>query len=150
MFTNRKFLFYLQSIITILAMIVIGFILAPKVDEQLTPQMLKVAVAPFTSVSLMIFLLFVFNKVIQDLDDKVYTLREIAIGFTIMLVVTLIVVGGIDIVLAFLQTLDKIVFLSSIFLCLIIFFILRIANLYTMAITTGVAEGIIIFIIFVY
>ena len=64
MFTNRTFLFYLQSLIAILAMMIIGFILVPDLTEQMSDHVLKVTIAPFPALSLLIFLLFVFNQII--------------------------------------------------------------------------------------
>lgn len=150
MFTNRSLLFYLQSLIAILAMVIIGFILVPDLNEQVSKHLLKVSIAPFPSLSLLIFLLFVFNKVIRDLDDKVYTFRQILIGLVAILIMSALVFIGTELVLAVMQSIDKKVFLFSIFLGLIIFCLLRVGNLYTMAIITGLSEGIILYIIFKY
>jgi len=150
MFTNRSLLFYLQSLIAILAMVIIGFILVPDLTEQVSAHLLKVSIAPFPSLSLVIFLLFVFNKIIRDLDDKVYTFRQILIGLVAVLIMSVLIFLGTELVLAVLQSIDKKVFLFSIFLGLIIFCLLRVGNLYTMAIITGLSEGIILYIIFKY
>lgn len=150
MLTNRTLLFYLQTLITFLSMVIISLILVPDFENQVSNNLLKVTIAPFTAISLLIFLLFIFNKIIRDLDDKIYSLREILFGLSILIVITLIIVSGTGVVLTFLPTIDKKVFFVSILFCLIIFFLLRIANLYTMAVITGIAEGIILYIIFLY
>jgi hypothetical protein len=92
----------------------------------------------------------VFNKIIRDLDDKVYTFRQILIGVLAVLIMSVLIFFGTELVLAVLQSIDKKVFLFSIFLGLIIFCLLRVGNLYTMAIITGLSEGIILYIIFKY
>ena len=150
MFTNRTFLFYLQSFIAILAMMIIGFILVPDLTEQMSAHVLKVTIAPFPALSLLIFLLFVFNQIIKDLDDKVYSFAEMLIGFTTVLIILGLIFVGTGFALSLLQSIDKKIFLFSLLLGLIIFFLLRISNLYTMAIMTGLSEGIILYIIFIY
>jgi len=150
MLTNRTLLFYLQSLIAIFAMMIIGLIIVPNLSEQVSANILKVTIAPFPSISLLIFLLFVFNKIIRDLDNKVYSIKEILIGFTAVLLFSVLIFIGTGFVLSVLQSIDKKIFLFSIFLGLIIFFLLRMSNLYTMAIITGLSEGIILYIIFRY
>jgi hypothetical protein len=150
MFTNRTFLFYLQSLIAIFSMAIIGLILVPDFGEQVSAHLLKVTIAPFPSISLLIFLLFVFNKIIRDLDDKVYSLREILIGSIVVFLISVLIFVGTDLALSFMQSIDKKIFLFSFFLGLIVFCLFRISNLYTMAIITGMSEGIILYIIFRY
>jgi uncharacterized membrane protein len=150
MFTNRNFLFYLQSLIAITTMMIIGFILVPDLTEQLSEHVLKVTIAPFPALSLLIFLLFVFNKIVKDLDDKVYSFSEMLFGFATVLIISVLIFIGTSFALSILQSIDKKIFLFSLLLGLIIFFILRISNLYTMAIMTGLSEGIILYIIFIY
>ncbi len=150
MFTNRTLLFYLQSLIAIFAMMIIGLIIVPNLSEQVSANILKVTIAPFPSISLLIFLLFVFNKIIRDLDNQVYSVKEVLIGFTTVFLFSVLIFIGTEFVLSVFQSIDKKIFLFSIFLGLIIFFLFRISNLYTMAIITGLSEGIILYIIFRY
>ena len=150
MLTNRSFLFYLQSLIAIISIAIIGLILVPDLTEQVSANLLKVTIAPFPSISLLIFLLFVFNKIIRDLDDKIYSFFQILIGFLIIILISTLIFIGTGETLSFMQSVDKKVFLFSIFFGLIIFFLFRISNLYTMAIITGMSEGIILYIIFRY
>jgi hypothetical protein len=150
MLTNRSFLFYLQSLIAIVSIAIIGLILVPDLTEQVSANLLKVTIAPFPSISLLIFLLFVFNKIIRDLDDKIYSFFQILIGSLIIMLISTLIFIGTGETLSFMQSVDKKVFLFSIFFGLIIFFLFRISNLYTMAIITGMSEGIILYIIFRY
>lgn len=150
MLTNRTLLFYLQSLIAIVSMIIIGLILVPDLTEQVSANMLKVTIAPFPAISFLIFLLFVFNQIIRDLDDKAYSWKAIVFGFTVVLTISALIFIGTGLVLTFLQSIDKKIFLFSIFLGLIIFCLFRISNLYTMAIITGLSQGIILYIIFRY
>lgn len=150
MFSNRTVLFYLQSIIAIFSMAIIGLILVPDLGEQVSAHMLKVTIAPFPSISLLIFLLFIFNKIIRDLDDKIYSWRYILISFVVVFLVSVLIFIGTNLALSFMQSIDKKVFLFSIFLGIIVFCLFRISNLYTMAIITGISEGIILYIIFRY
>jgi hypothetical protein len=150
MFTNRTFLFYLQSLIAIVAMMIIGMILIPNLSEEVSANLLKVTIAPFPAISMLIFLLFTFNKIIRELDDKTYSFKEIMIGSLVVLMVSILIFWGTDSVLALLESIDKKVFLFAILLGLIGFCLLRISNLYTMAIITGMSEGIILYIIFSY
>ncbi len=150
MLTNRSFLFYLQSLIAIISIAIIGLILVPDLTEQVSANLLKVTIAPFPSISLLIFLLFVFNKIIRDLDDKIYSFFQILIGSLIIILISTLIFIGTGDALSFMQSVDKKVFLFSIFFGLIIFFLFRISNLYTMAIITSMSEGIILYIIFRY
>ncbi len=150
MLTNRSLLFYLQSLIAIFSMVIIGLILIPNFAEQVSQRLLKVTIAPFPSISLLIFMLFVYNKIIRDLDDKIYSLREIVTGSIIVLLVMVVIFVVTGLALSFMQSVDKKIFLFSFFLGLIVFCIFRISNLYTMAIITGLSEGIILYIIFYY
>ncbi|EDN68572.1 membrane protein [Beggiatoa sp. PS] len=150
MLTNRTLLFYLQSLIAICAMLIIGLILVPDLPEQVSTHLLKVTIAPFPSLSLLIFLLFVFNKIVRDLDDKVYSFREVLIGSATAIIILVVIFIGTGLVLGVLQSIDKKIFLFSLLLGLIIFCLLRVSNLYTMAIITGLSEGIILYIIFRY
>jgi len=131
-------------------MVIIGLILVPDFTEQVSANLLKVTIAPFPSISLLIFLLFVFNKIIRDLDDKVYSLSEIVIGSAIVVIISALIFLGTGLTLAVLQSIDKKIFLFSIFLGMIIFSLFRASNLYTMALITGLSEGIILYIIFRY
>ncbi len=150
MFTNRTLLFYLQSLIAILSMVIIGLILVPDISEQVSAHLLKVSLAPFPTLSLLIFLLFVFNKIIRDLDDKSYSFKEILMGFLMVFALSALIFIGTDLALGLMQSIDKKIFLLSIFIGLIIFSLLRVSNLYTMAIITGMSEGVILYIIFHY
>jgi hypothetical protein len=150
MFTNRIFLFYLQSLIAIVAMMIIGMILIPNLSEEVSANLLKVTIAPFPAISMLIFLLFTFNQIIRELDNKTYNMKEILIGFLVVLMVSVLIFWRTDSVLALLESIDKKVFLFAILLGLIGFCLLRISNLYTMAIITGMSEGIILYIIFSY
>jgi len=109
-----------------------------------------VTIAPFPTLSLLIFLLFVFNKIIRDLDDKTYSTREILVGFIMMFSISTLIFIGTELALGIMQGIDKQIFLLSIFLGMIIFSLLRVSNLYTMAIITGMSEGVILYIIFGY
>jgi hypothetical protein len=150
MLTNRSLLFHLQSLIGIFAIAIIGLILIPNFAEQVSQHLLKVTIAPFPSISLLIFMLFVFNQIIRELDDKIYSLREIAVGSAIVIFVTVLIFVVTGLGLSFMQSVDKKIFLFSFFLGLIIFCIFRISNIYTMAIITGLSEGVILYIIFYY
>lgn len=148
MLTNRTLLFHLQSFITILSIIIIGLILVPDLSEQVLANPLKVTIAPFPAMSLLIFLLFVFNKIVRDLDNRIHSLKEVFVGVVIVFIISVLIFVGTGLILGFLQSVDKKVFLFSFLLGLIIFCLFRISNLYTMAIITGMSEGIILYIIF--
>ncbi|HID98825.1 MAG TPA: hypothetical protein EYP59_00855 [Thiotrichaceae bacterium] len=150
MSTNRTLLFYLQSLIAVLSLSIIGLILVPDFSEQVSANILKVTIAPFPALSLLIFMLFVFNQIIRVLDDKIYSISEILMGFAIVALISVLILFGTGLALTFMQSIDKKVFLLSLFLGLIIFCLFRVSNLYTMAIITGMSEGIILYIIFIY
>jgi len=149
MLTNRFQLFLIQSILAILSIVLIGFLLVQTVDLE-NYNLLKIILSPFSSILLLFFLLFVFNKIARTFGDEEYDIIFIGIGFAILLATSLLTSAGINFIIGFLQSIDKIIFILSMLLCLIIFFLLRVGNIFTMAIITGIAQGVIVFVLFFY
>lgn len=142
--TDRESLFRLQTFVALASVILMLFIVyvPPK-------SMLKVVIAPFGSVSLVLFALFIMNRVIKSFHSSPYKITE-TIGSTILLIA---VVAGMHYCIALLSgngSLDKVMFFSSLFIGLIVFLYLRIGNIWSMAVITGIAEGVIIHTIFLH
>ncbi len=148
MLTNRYKLFIIQAIFTIFSIVLIGFVLTQDVSKEFT--MLKVVLSPFSAILMLFFLLFIFNKVIKNFDDQEYKAKVVIVSFIILAIVLVATIFGINTIMGFLRSIDKIIFILAMILCIVIFFLLRIGNIYTMATITGMAQAIIIYVIFIY
>ncbi len=142
MLTDRRSLFQLQTIIAFIAVILVIFIVYTPPESWL-----KVVIAPFGAISLVLFSLFSFNKEIEDFNSEPYATFNI-IASIIILFSVLVGMHFLISVLDENRTLDKVIFYSSIFIGFLAFLYLRIGNLWSMAIITGIAEGVIVHTIF--
>lgn len=142
MLTDRKLLFKAQMVVSLVSVILMVFLIKAPLEN-----LLKTAIAPFASISLILYLLFLINKVYENFHDNPYSIKEIA---TSILIVGLAIVAMFFII-AFLKqnnTLDKVLFYVSVFISIIIFLYLRIGNLWSMSVITGISEGIIAYVVF--
>lgn len=109
----------------------------------------KLIVAPVGAVSLFLFALFGFNRPIQDFnEEEAYRASHMVMGIVIMLIATLIMKSVILAIGRNLTTLERLVFVFSALVCFTLFLHVRIRNLWSMSIVTGMAEGIIFFLVF--
>ncbi|KOR33072.1 hypothetical protein TI05_03360 [Achromatium sp. WMS3] len=141
---DRESLFRLQTVVALAAIILMLFIV------YVPPtSMLKVVIAPFGSISLVLFALFIMNRIIKAFHAAPYKIIEILSSILILGIVII----GMHYCIGLLSgngSLDKVMFFSSLFIGLIIFLYLRIGNIWSMAIITGIAEGVIVHTIFLH
>ena len=143
---KRNKLFKLQGILAILLILIATIQTAL---ESQTTDILKVAIAPFGAISLLLFAFFVYNRKIDNLDDEE--------GFrlpTILANLGLIVIAGAVVVfLTFLigdltSTLDRVLFSFSMLIAIILFLYEKIRDFRSMALLTGIGEGAAILLLF--
>lgn len=109
---------------------------------------MKTVIAPFSAISLMLFLLFLFNKILENFNsDNYFSRQEI-----VKSLLTMFGAGGLVAAAIWgLQqspTFDKVIFYLSILVSIVFFLSFRIRNLISLSIITGMAEGTILYIVF--
>lgn len=143
MLTNREQLFWIQSTIAFTSIIFMIAIVRPPVEN-----LLKLVVSPFAAISFILFLLFIINKVIKSFDDAPYPLYKIIASFALASVAGFAIYQFIQL-LHTAATLDRVVFYASLLIGSLAFLALRVGNLWSMAVMTGIAQGVLIYIIFI-
>jgi hypothetical protein len=143
---KRDKLFKLQGALSIL------LILVATVDYALAAEsadFVKVAIAPFGAISLLLFSFFVYNRRRIHLDDEEdYGIRKTLANLGLLVVAGAIVITLISILADLTSTLDRIVFSFSIMVAVVVFIYEKIRDLRSMAILTGIGEGVTILMIF--
>jgi hypothetical protein len=143
---NREKLYKLQGCLAILLILVatVQFAL-----EAQGADFLKVAIAPFGMISLLLFAFFLYNRQRVDLDDEEsFGRKRTLASFGILLIAGAVVIAVTTILGDLTNTLDRVIFSFSILVGVVIFLYEKVRNLRTMATLTGVAEGITILLIF--
>lgn len=142
-FTDRKVLFNAQMAVSLLSIILMVFVIRPPMEN-----ILKTAIAPFASVSLILFLLFLVDKVYENFHEgEQYSKKNILISIAVVLLGVAMMFA----IIAFLKsnnTLDKVLFYVSIFISIIILLYNRVRNLWSMSVITGISEGVIVYVVF--
>ncbi len=113
----------------------------------------KLVIAPLGAVSLLLFALFGYNRTITDFneedgEEKPYPARAFVTGLLVMLSVTLSMRIVIPLVRGTITTMERMIFVFSAFVCFTLFCHMRYRNLLSMAVVTGMAEGIILYLVF--
>lgn len=112
-------------------------------------EFLKVAIAPFGAISLLLFAFFLYNRKRVDLeDDEAYGTKRILASVGILVVAAVAVTTVTSILGDVTSTLDRVIFSFAILVGVVIFLYEKIRNLKTMAALTGVSEGVTILLIF--
>lgn len=142
-FDSREGLFKLQSIIALFSVLMMLVMLHRQITDTL-----KAVMTPFGPVSLLLFLLFVVLKVIMDFHEDVFKALE-KLKSVGILGVTLLAVFGMLHFVGKSDTFETLWFFAFSLLSLLAFINLRVKNLWTMALVTGMAEGIIVYIVFI-
>ena len=143
---NRNKLFTLQGWISI------GLILVATVNFALSAQsaeLIKVAIAPFGAISALLFAFFIYSRKRADLsDDEVYSARNILAKCGIVILAATIVVFLTSFIADLTSTLDRIIFSFAIMTGVVVFINEKLRDFKSMAILTGIGEGITILMIF--
>jgi hypothetical protein len=144
---KRTKLFELQGWVSILLILIATLNFALSADGEV--EFLKIAIAPFGAISLLLFAFFVYNKRREDLNDEdTYGTGKVISGIGILLVTGVVVV----LLTAFLgdvtNTLDRIIFSFAILIASVFFVFEKLRDFRSMALLTGVGEGITVLMIF--
>ena len=167
---KRNKLFKLQGILAILLILIATIQTAL---ESQTTDILKVAIAPFGAISLLLFAFFVYNRKIDNLDDEegfrlptiLANLGLIVIAGAVVVFLTSTapaitinprfasIVGAVVVFLTSLigdltSTLDRVLFSFSMLIAIILFLYEKIRDFRSMALLTGIGEGAAILLLF--
>ncbi|NRB74414.1 MAG: hypothetical protein HRU46_08670 [Verrucomicrobiales bacterium] len=143
---NRIKLFKLQGWLSILliAIATLHFSLSAERGD-----FVKVAIAPFGAISLLLFAFFVFNQRREQLDDdEVYGTRRTLLNLGLAAVTGVIVIFLTTFLGDVTSTLDRIIFSFAIMAASVVFIFEKLRDFRSMAMLTGIGEGITILMIF--
>ena len=143
---KRTKLFKLQGILSILLIIIATIQTALGTGGV---DLLKVAIAPFGAVSLLLFAFFVYNRKQDQLnDDENFKLSSVVMNVGLIAVVGVAVVFLTHIIGDLTQTLDRVLFCFSMIIAVVFFLYEKIRSFRSMAILTGIGEGAAILLLF--
>jgi hypothetical protein len=109
----------------------------------------KVAIAPFGAISMLLFAFFVFNTRRENLDDnEVYGTRRTLLNLGLVGITGVIVILLTSFLGDVTGTLDRIIFSFTILAAAVVFIFEKLRDFRSMAMLTGIAEGITILMIF--
>ena len=143
---NRNKLFKLQGWLSI------GLILIATASYALaaeSAEIIKVAIAPFGAISALLFAFFIYNRQRKELDDdEVYSTRNILAKTAVVVIAGTVVVLLTSYIGELTSTLDRIIFSFSIMTASVVFINEKLRDFMSMAILTGIGEGITILMVF--
>ena len=143
---KRTKLFKLQGILAILLIIIATVQTAL---ESETTDFLKVAIAPFGAISLLLFAFFVYNRKRDQLDDEEsFRLPSILLNLGLVAVSGVVVVFLTSLIGDLTSTLDRVLFSFSMLIAVVLFLYEKIRDFRSMAILTGIGEGAAILLLF--
>tara|TARA_R110000850_G_scaffold169388_9_gene294656 strand:+ start:622 stop:1062 length:441 start_codon:yes stop_codon:yes gene_type:complete len=143
---KRSQLFKLQGWLSILLILIATIDYALSADPA---EFIKVAIAPFGAISALLFAFFVYNRRRDRLDDdEIYSTRSILAKTGIVLLSGAVVVLLTSLLGELTSTLDRVIFSFSIMIAAVIFIFEKLRDFKSMAIMTGIGEGITILMIF--
>ncbi|MDF1741348.1 MAG: hypothetical protein P1U86_19465 [Verrucomicrobiales bacterium] len=143
---NRTKLFKLQGILSILLIIIATVQTAL---QSAGADILKVAIAPFGAVSLLLFAFFVYNRERDELnDDEVFRIPQVLANLVIVGIAGAVVILLTSLIGDLTSTLDRVLFCFSMLIAVILFLYEKIRNFRSMAILTGIGEGAAILLLF--
>lgn len=143
---KRTRLFQLQGLLSILLILIAAAQMA--LSSEGAP-VLKVAIAPFGAVSLLLFAFFVYNRRIAKLDDEEdYSVKRILANLGLVAVSGAVIVGVITLLGDLTSSLDRIVFIFAIITAVVFFIYEKLRDFKSMAMLTGIGEGVVILLIF--
>lgn len=143
---KRTKLFKIQGLLSILLVLIATGHYALSAEPA---EFFKVAIAPFGAISLLLFSFFIYSKRREELnDDEVFGTQSILFKLGILLVTATVVVLLTSIIGDLTSSLDRIIFIFSLLTGVVVFIYEKLRDFKSMAILTGIGEGITILLIF--
>jgi len=148
MITKRQNLFFIQLALSIIMLFFLCLVLYFN-ENYLISKPYKIFFSPFGAVSILLMLLFWFNDVVRDFPDGSYDFIPIIINLIIVILLSYFSMTIIQSLFKIKQ-IEVMLFFLSILLCVQLFIGIRRANIWTMSIITGLSEGIVLYMVFIY
>lgn len=143
---KRKRLFTTQGLLAV-ALIVLASIYYSISSEP--GDLFKVVIAPFGAVSILIFCFFIFHRQVQRLDDELrYSPMQLILSILVAAISGTATAALIVYLGNFSDQLEHLVFGFAILVSCVIFAFDKIRNLHSMAMLSGIAEGVTLLLIF--
>lgn len=143
---KRTKLFKMQGVLAILLLLIATIQTALRSEGI---DLLKVAIAPFGAVSLLLFAFFVYNRKQDELDDEeTFPIRRILLNLGFVAVAGVAVVFLTSLIDDLTSTLDRVLFCFSMLIAVVLFLYEKIRSFRAMAILTGIGEGAAILLLF--
>lgn len=143
---NRMLLFRVQTLISLL---LLGVTLMNYIGQTRQDAFLKIVASPFGGLSVAVFVMFLTATVITQFNgNRAWRWQEMLASVGLLLAVGGVMQALMGNILEMGDSLSKLLFLYSLLFSGIALIYFRVRNLWTMGIITGVAEGIVIFLVF--
>jgi hypothetical protein len=143
---KRTLLFKLQGWLSILLILIatVNYVLSAE-----SADFIKVAIAPFGAISALLFAFFVYNRRRELLDDdEIYSRGNILAKIGIVLLSGTVIVLLTSFIGDLTSTVDRVIFSFAIMVATVIFIFEKLRSFQSMAILTGIGEGVTILMIF--
>ena len=143
---NRTKLFKLQGILAILLILIAAVQTALQSEGA---DILKVAIAPFGAVSLLLFAFFVYNRKRNELnDEEVFRVPTVLANLLLVGLAGAVVIFLTSLIGDLTSTLDRVLFCFSMLIAVVLFLYEKVKDFRSMAILTGIGEGSAILLLF--
>lgn len=143
---KRTKLFKLQGILSILLILIATVQTAL---QSAGADILKVAIAPFGAVSLLLFAFFIYNRRRDDLnDEEVFRMPRVLANLVIVVIAGAVVIFLTSLIGDLTSTLDRVLFCFSMLIAVVLFLYEKVRDFRSMAILTGIGEGAAILLLF--
>lgn len=143
---KRIKLFKLQGILAILLILIAAVQTALQSESA---DILKIAIAPFGAVSLLLFAFFVYNRKRESLDDEeVFRIPNVLANIAIVVIAGAVVIFLTSLIGDLTSTLDRVLFCFSMLIAVVLFLYEKVRDFRSMAILTGIGEGAAILLLF--
>jgi hypothetical protein len=145
---KREKLFWIQAAILLVLIVTVSLTFLTY-NEMHIGKGIKVFFAPFLSVVPLIFLLTVIKDWVRKFSEDDYSQKEIAL-YSLIAVITAVVFVIMVKILSTITTTEILIAVIIAIISLLSFVSLKVRDILGMSILTGVSEGIIIFMVFMY
>ena len=143
---NRNKLFKIQGWLSISLILIATISYALEAGQAET---IKVAMAPFGAISALLFAFFIYSKQRRELDDnQTFSILNILLKTMVVAVAGAVVVFLTSYLGELTSSLDRTIFSFSIMIAAVVFINEKLRDFTSMAILTGIGEGVTVLMLF--
>ena len=143
---NRNKLFKIQGWLSISLILIATISYALEAGQAET---IKVAMAPFGAISALLFAFFIYSKQRRELDDnQTFSILNILLKTMVVAVAGAVVVFLTSYLVELTSSLDRTIFSFSIMIAAVVFINEKLRDFTSMAILTGIGEGVTVLMLF--